>query len=253
MNDILTTNWTEKIKSNPTANLILNSNRVKTYDVFTATLRTEPSKGYLTEEYVYSHLGDKEWHKGISQEEYDQFYTRMDRKHEYVKGFNEREEYAKIGRQLIKNRRREERKRRKRRQQKIEQNRQDRRLGIRRRKGDPNVNNVNQLDVDIDLDHGQGIVQEEKFDGEEEDDGNDNENDNDDDAVSVASSVPHDVDLRERLMFVEDEHQGGDMWANVYIDNYTNIHHPKLRYHIIDGMSSRPLAIKPPSVFFSDV
>ena len=42
-----------------------------------------------------------------------------------------------------------------------------------------------------------------------------------------------------------------DMWANVYIDNYTHIHHPKLRPHLIDIITKQPLNIKEPSVFFS--
>ena len=45
----------------------------------------------------------------------------------------------------------------------------------------------------------------------------------------------------------------GDMWAGVYIDNYTNIHHPKLREDYIQYITNKPLQIKPPSVFFSDV
>ena len=50
-----------------------------------------------------------------------------------------------------------------------------------------------------------------------------------------------------------EELQGGDMWANTYVDDYINIHHSKIRHDYISLITGRPLQIKPPSVFFSDV
>jgi hypothetical protein len=44
-----------------------------------------------------------------------------------------------------------------------------------------------------------------------------------------------------------------DYWANTYVKDYINISHPKIRPCYVSAMSSQPLQIKPPSVFFSDV
>ena len=44
-----------------------------------------------------------------------------------------------------------------------------------------------------------------------------------------------------------------DPWDNVYVKDYINIHHPKLRPCLISALNGKPLQIKPPSVFFSDV
>ena len=50
-----------------------------------------------------------------------------------------------------------------------------------------------------------------------------------------------------------DKHfQEPDYFGNMYVD-FMNIHHPKLRVDYIQALSSQPLNIKPPSVFFSDV
>ena len=43
-----------------------------------------------------------------------------------------------------------------------------------------------------------------------------------------------------------------DYWDNLAVD-YINISHPKNRPCYVSAMSSHPLQIKPPSVFFSDV
>lgn len=44
-----------------------------------------------------------------------------------------------------------------------------------------------------------------------------------------------------------------NMWNKTFVNDYINIEHPKRRVHLIDAISSKPLQIKPPSVFFSDV
>ena len=44
-----------------------------------------------------------------------------------------------------------------------------------------------------------------------------------------------------------------DYWSNVYVKDFINIDHPKLRPCYVSAMSRNPLQIKPPSVFFSDV
>ena len=43
------------------------------------------------------------------------------------------------------------------------------------------------------------------------------------------------------------------MWANVFVDDYIHIHHPKIRHDYVSALAGRGLQIKPPSVFFSDV
>ena len=43
------------------------------------------------------------------------------------------------------------------------------------------------------------------------------------------------------------------MWTKTFVNDYINIDHPKRRVHLIDAIANKPLQIKPPSVFFSDV
>ena len=43
------------------------------------------------------------------------------------------------------------------------------------------------------------------------------------------------------------------MWNKTFVNDYINIDHPKRRVHLIDAIANKPLQIKPPSVFFSDV
>ena len=88
--------------------------------------------------------------------------------------------------------------------------------------------------------------------------GDDNDSDEaivelDDDDYSDAVLLEGDDAVDEELIYYGEEHVGGDMWANVYVDDYINIHHPKIRFDYISALASRPLQIKPPSVFFSDV
>ena len=44
-----------------------------------------------------------------------------------------------------------------------------------------------------------------------------------------------------------------DYWQNMYVNDFINIHHPKLRIDHIQALSSQPLHIKEPSTFFSDI
>ena len=44
-----------------------------------------------------------------------------------------------------------------------------------------------------------------------------------------------------------------DYWANCYVKDFINIQHPKLRNCHVSALSTRQVDIKPPSVFFSDI
>ena len=60
--------------------------------------------------------------------------------------------------------------------------------------------------------------------------------------------VPYHIDMGNHREVDEQ-----DYWANTYVQDYINIEHPKERLCYVSALSSAPLQIKPPSVFFSDV
>ena len=47
------------------------------------------------------------------------------------------------------------------------------------------------------------------------------------------------------------DHQ--EYFNNTIVQDYINIHHPKLRLDYVQAIKAQPLQIKPPSVFFSDI
>ena len=261
MADYLTTNWTEKIKNNPVANMILNSNRAKSYDVSFRRLTHVPADGPITDKYLFSKLTDPIYSFRADQAE-------LDAQKGFFKtptGFSQ--EFNKIRAQEAE----EERKQR-------EKQRPVKGGGMAGNKGQakpsapiaPNdgISGVNPNANDAPI--GSGIALNDEADVAlttskkvHKDDSNVNIDEEDDQKASELSGdgikVPKTGDIevppedaKATLMFV-DKHQEGNMWANVYIDNYTNIYHPKLRYHVIDSLKKQPLSIKPPSVFFSDV
>ena len=160
--DILTTNWTQKIQSNPVANCILNSNKftLKNYRVATATRLTMfNTLNLMGPQYKRSRSFD-----GLPQEE-----------------DLEKRVLAKIAK--------------------------------------PTEEEV--LNINKNRFNGYGIL--------------------------PAKYVIYDSD--------DDEHdvEVPDYWANTYVQDYVNIEHPKERMCYVSALSSTPLQIKPPSVFFSDV
>ena len=65
------------------------------------------------------------------------------------------------------------------------------------------------------------------------------------------------VDIKDGIALGFDagvHHGESGMWDNTYVKDYINIHHPKLvPDYYIQALKQQPLVIKPPSVFFSDV
>ena len=183
MAHFLTTNWTEKIKTNPVANMILNSNRRNLYQVNLTKLEYFPAKG-------------KKINKGFIQYWLDEV---PDESHTF-----DDENFSRI-----------------------------KKLYPSRKQYIHTYNKV--VDAQRKADADAGIEVKEP----------------DEDDYTDAADVPE--IHQPTLMDVEDEWQEGDMWANTYVDDYINIHHPKLRHDYVTLITGRPLQIKPPSVFFSDV
>ena len=216
MAHFLTTNWTEKIKTNPVANMILNSNRPSVYHILLRTLTHHPPKGrYLTDEYFKKYLlNDNARYDVLDEEQLEKI----------KKTYADREEFKKTYNSAILAQRLE----------KMEQDGID--AGIVGGDGDVNVV-ANANDDEDDL-----------FGDEEKE-----EKDVEYEALVESGEFGEDDVAPEILDVIQEEKVGGDMWANVFVNDYINIHHPKLRYDYISAMTGKPLQIKPPSVFFSDV
>ena len=72
------------------------------------------------------------------------------------------------------------------------------------------------------------------------------------------TNVPNEYDDEEdhKLVYINNEKEEihrQKYFAHTYVNDYINIHHPKERICYVSALSSKPLSIKPPSVFFSDV
>ena len=266
MADYLTTNWTEKIKTNPVANLILNNKRHKMINLTYGHLQQVPAKGYITSNWILQNLKGKQ-NLDMRQETYDDNIPRMlDPKtgnhqtmQQFMLEFNRGRRRAEIAMQKSREK-----------QQPIKGK------GIVGQKKSKEVrmtlkDGISDVDARGDAPIVKAGITQEKDTvitttkrGNDEDDENDQKAEQlidedllvDPDKAIAELAEPEVLKLygdRALLAFGGEQYQGGSMWNNVYVDNYTNIHHPKLRYHLIDLMSKQPLAIKPPSVFFSDV
>ena len=231
MAHFLTTNWTQKIKTNPVANMILNSKRPKSYRVAMRKLTKRPGEGKLmTNRFMAQFLGPEEDVEIVDEEE---FKAKLET---YATIPQRREVHNKI---IMAKRQEDELK-----------------LAEEAKKDGAGDGSGIALGDAGDV----AVVVGGAGDGGDDDDVDDEDdddvlgavkkyNDNDfDDAVSVDSEYGS-----EEYLVDGEEIIGGDMWENVYVDDYINIHHPKLRPHFIDLISQKPLQIKSPSVFFSDV
>ena len=77
----------------------------------------------------------------------------------------------------------------------------------------------------------------------------------DDDASDISSDNEL-VDVSDDVLVgfdMPDTVPSSGMWDNVYVKDFININHPKLRSHYISALATRPVQIAEPSVFFSDV
>lgn len=218
MAHFLTTNWTEKIKTNPVANMILNSNRPTAYHILLRTLTHHPPKGrYLTDDYFKKYLLDDDARYDVVDEE--QFAK-------IKKAYADREQFKKSYNSAV-----------------LAQN----------------LEKMQQDGIDAGIVGGDGdvaVVPNAAANDEEEDLFGDDEQEEKDveyEALIESGDFGEDDVAPEILDVMQEEPVGGDMWANVFVDDYIHIHHPKLRYDYITAMTGKPLQIKPPSVFFSDV
>ena len=193
MAHFLTTNWTDKIKTNPVANMILNSNRANMYRMKIYNLGFVPPKGKLITKGFIKYWQD-----------------------EHIKS-----------------------------------------EGVFDVKGKKRMEGLYPSPAEYVQSYNSAIIAQRKEDEEKSgievkvDDYDDDASDLDNEYVDAIDADKDGVgpDLR----YVDDEWQEGDMWANTYVDDYINIHHPKLRPEYITLITGRPLQIKPPSVFFSDL
>ena len=262
MADYLTTNWTEKIKTNPVANLILNNKRHKMINVTYGHLQQVPAKGYITSNWILENLKGKQ-NLDVNQETYDANVPRMldpelgthDTMQQFMLDFNRGRQRAEKAMQKSREK-----------QQPVKGKgvvgqKQSKEVRMVSKDGISGVNaNGNNDPASIVKDGiGQGDTNITTVIRNEEDEKASELGDLDEEMEKLAQEMVGDDDVENLsteqalLAFGGEKYQGGSMWNNVYVDNYTNIHHPKLRYHLIDLMSKQPLAIKPPSVFFSDV
>ena len=194
MVDYLTTNWTEKIKTNPVANLILNNNFVK---------------------YKIGSLNEITGIRGTANN---------------LKMPSKRQRFLRTSDNAYKN--------------------TSNKKTIRARILDDFGDVINPVDPNA-------------APGDDDDDEEENNNDNvvaEHDAMVIDADPEVEVDFVPGFYtFGQEEYEdtepdpNADMWANTYVKDYINIHHSKLRPCYVSALSSRPLEIKPPSVFFSDV
>ena len=237
----LTTNWTEKIKNNPVANMVLNSKNYKIWNVTLRSLTHAPPFGHkMTEEFIQKHSTDQVF-TFESENRKQHFVERFETQPEVIQMFNDRN---RVG-GYVKS------KRVKRRQQRQRQREQIDIMGMLAAGDDVDVVANEGDDVGI-----VGVPQRNRGKDEIDADAND---DDEDEGPDVGGLLFYDEDDLESLdeddlqIVYEDDPVTGDMWANMYVKDFINIHHPKQRVHIIDRIKTSPLSVKPPSVFFSDI
>ena len=279
--DYLKTNWTEKIKTNPVANMILNGKKVDpTYMVNVRHLQYLPPKGDVTLRDLYTYSKPA---PGLIPNEI----WVTDHKYMYGSGWidtlerintqrKKRREAKKKAKKLRKNARIRYKEQQQQQQQQQQQNNNNIEINndqaqvqpqgaqyitidddantqlVAARKGAiaPNeqqaLQNASQGDVDVntEMQVGNAIV----IDDEE----SDISSDYDLEEVNIRGEDGKDIPM---LVGFDGGEVGGSsgMWDNVYVKDFININHPKLRSHYISALTSKPVQIAEPSVFFSDI
>ena len=183
--DYLTTNWTEKIKTNPVANKILNGNKSQTIRHVSLARASE----YNFED---NELDDIDMNDIVRNE------INMNDWNAFVSQHNTEE-------QII---------------NKIQKRYRGRRNQMQRRRNNNKDPEVQQQEFEK--------MHDDKYGG-----------------YGILPAWFYDYN--------PDEEKRSTYWDNVYVKDYINIAHPKLRTCYVSAMSKNPLQIKPPSVFFSDV
>ena len=251
MAHFLTTNWTEKIKTNPVANLILNNNKKPPkYRIRLQTLTHKPGpKKYATGAFLNKFLGPVGRDDIVTAEELEPITAVYPTRGEYMESYNS----------AIKAVLKEEA------EKKVGDGDDDDDVvvaSVGRPSGrDPALEPVHVGPLRVGgAKAGIGLARDSKAQDAEvarmkksgivvaKKSAIDNiDHKNFDDAVEYDSddSAPEILDV--------DEINQNSMWDNVYVNDYIHIQHPKIRYDYINALAGKPLQIKPPSVFFSDV
>ena len=228
MAHFLTTDWTHKIKTNPVANMILNSHRPKLYRMKLHEITHHPEEGsYMSRAFVSKY----------STVERDEILTAEDFKNatdtwatipEYLETYNSVIQADEDG---------------------DEKKGDDDDVAIVVRKigdkGDGDKGKIKGKEKG-------GIVGVAAHPVAKKKDGDGIVNVEVKRKATLENAQELDEDEYELALSYE-ELQGGDMWANTYVNDYINIHHPKIRMDYVTALTGRPLQIKQPSVFFSDV
>ena len=283
--DYLKTNWTEKIKTNPVANMILNGKKVDpTYMVNVRHIQYLKPKGDITLRDLYKYSkpapGLIPYDTWVKDDKYIYGSNWMDG----LKALNDqrkKEKARKKAKKMRKNARIQHREQQQQQQQQQQQNNNNNENVnieinndqaqvqpqgtqyitieddantqlVAARKGAiaPNeqqaLQNASQGDVHVQTEKqvGNAIV----IDDEESDISSDYE-------MEEVYAQDDDGNNIPMLMGFEGGEVGGSsgMWDNVYVKDFININHPKLRSHYISALTSKPVQIAEPSVFFSDV
>ena len=242
MADYLTTNWNHKIKTNPVANLILNSNmpsklyyvRKKGIDNVADITRNRDggrtvSRGWMTENEFFDFLRQeqrpsKHFLQSMRRDDKINIYNRWMYKKivEHEKAHDKRKKQMIIeARELLENDK------------------------------DMNNNNNNNNDNNINIDDAieEYTQEEDNFDVTDHDDRYKR--------MGIFRKSPADItqEIGQGMPYyeVEDIRDDTGYWDNVYVKDFINIQHPKLRNCHVSALSTRQVDIKPPSVFFSDI
>ena len=273
MADYLKTNWTDKIKTNPVANMILNGKkREATYMVDVRQILKIPRKGLLDINTLYKHSKEA---PGIIT--YDKW-TGDD----YKNGQNFDQFLQNQNRQRNKKFAKKVRDRAKRRQARRRERERESAIRINNNNNNNNNDNENIIDSEQavpmvntnlqDQENNANVAARKGAIGRNEQEAAEHHSQGDVNIEHSGQSIGNaividdasDVSSDNELVDVEDDNviigfdgglKGGSsgMWDNVYVKDFININHPKLRSHYIHALTSKPLQIKEPSVFFSDV
>lgn len=290
MADYLTTNWTEKIKTNPVANMILNGKKGTAIQrVNIRQVLKLPRKGVLDSNTLFKYSkaapGIVTLHDYLNDDNIDP----ADDINDVVEELNRprRREFAKKTREKAKRRVAKEKEKERKEQEKQHEKLNDNSNGngINENENDNSNENINinadeqvqaqglqfihendelinndvaarkgaigknKEDVRAHASHGEVAVRLGEQSGNAiviEDDASDISSDNE--LVDIDENDPMLVGFD-----MPDTVPSSGMWDNVYVKDFININHPKLRSHYISALATRPVQIAEPSVFFSDV
>ena len=212
MAHFLSTNWTEKIKTNPVANMILNSHRPKLYRVKLHQLTHNPAEGdYITSGFINKFTDKDVRDEIITAKQFKRTRRAYSTIPEYIRSYNS----------VVA----------------ADDDSDDDDVAVAAVRGGAGVGDKGQVfDGPAKDEKGiMGVEVKRKPD------------------LDKAREIDEDDYDDENLLLSYEELQGGDMWANTYVNDYINIHHPRIRIDYVTALTGKPLQIKPPSVFFSDV